>query len=316
MPVRALAFGARGDGGLEIGDWELEMMIAARARVIPFAGKLRIYWALVKSLQTGLLLVTGLAGFASARPSASWTIWLAMAASLFLAISGSTILNMIVDQDIDALMKRTARRPLPGGLVDASEVFVMGLALASLGISWAFALSPLYGLVIFAGLFFDVQVYSIWLKRRTPWSIVWGGISGGMPVLAGRVLGAGQIDLIGVLLALAVLLWIPTHILTFGIKYADDYRRAGVPVFPTVYGEQITRLIIALSTAGAVIVMLTAAWQIQLALGTLYAMLGLGSVLLVCTVASVLLRSPRLNFVVYKLASLYMLGAMLLLMVG
>jgi len=292
------------------------MIVSTLTRAIPFTAKLRVYWALIKSLQTGLLLVTGLAGFASTRPDAGWPVWLAMAGSLFLAISGSTVLNMIVDRDIDARMKRTSRRPLPSGLVDAGEAFSIGLAMASLGISWAFALSPLYGLVVLAGLFFDVQVYSIWLKRRTSWSIVWGGISGGMPVLAGRALGIGQIDRIGLLLSLAVLLWIPTHILTFGIKYADDYRRAGVPVFPTVYGEKVTRRIIAVSTTGAVVVMLAAAWQIQLAMGTLSAMLGLGSVLLVCTVASVLLKSPKLNFVAYKLASLYMLGSMLLVIAG
>jgi protoheme IX farnesyltransferase len=292
------------------------MTITTLTRTAPVTAKLRAYWMLLKSLQTGLLLITGLAGYASTRPNASWSTWLAMAGSLFLAISGSTVLNMIVDRDIDALMKRTASRPLPLGRVDASEAFVIGLAMASLGISWAFALRPLYGLVVFAGLFFDVQVYSIWLKRRTPWSIVWGGISGGMPALAGRAFGTGRIDLIGLTLALAVLLWIPTHIMTFGIKYAQDYRQAGVPVFPNVYGEWITRLIIALSTAGAVTVMLLAAWQIGLAMGAVYAMLGLGGALLVFAVASVLYRSPKLNSILFKLASVYMLGSMLLIMVG
>jgi len=285
-------------------------------RTIPFVARLRTYWALIKSLQTGLLLITGLAGFASARPNASWQVWFAMAISLFLAISGSTALNMFVDRDIDALMTRTAKRPLPSGLVSASETFLVGLVMASLGIGWAWALSPLNGLVVLAGLFFDVQVYSIWLKRRTPWSIVWGGIAGGMPVLAGRVLGVGRMDGIGVLLALAVVLWIPTHILTFGIQHAGDYRRAGVPIFPTVYGERATRILIALSTASAVVVMFIAARQIGLAIGALCAMLGLGGGLLVWIMTSMLLQSPQRDFVAYKLASLYMLGSMLLIIVG
>lgn len=285
-------------------------------RTIPFVARLRAYGALIKSLQTGLLLITGLAGFASARPSASWQVWSAMAASLFLAISGSTVLSMIVDRDIDALMTRTAKRPLPSGLVNASQALVIGLVMASLGIGWALALNLLYGLIVLAGLFFDVQVYSIWLKRRTPWSIVWGGIAGGMPVLAGRVLGVGRIDPIGLMLALAVLLWIPTHILTFGLRHAQDYRQAGVPIFPTMYGERVTRIIIALSTASAVVVMLMAAQQIGLATGAIYAMLALGSGLLVLTLASLLLPSPKRDFVAYKLASLYMLGSMLLMIVG
>ena len=79
---------------------------------------------------------------------------------------------------------------------------------------------------MFAGLFFDVVVYTIWLKRRSAWSIVWGGVSGGMPVLAGRALGLGRIDEVGILLALAVLFWVPTHILTFNLRYYDDYQQA------------------------------------------------------------------------------------------
>jgi protoheme IX farnesyltransferase len=178
------------------------------------------------------------------------------------------------------------------------------------------ALNPLYGLVVSAGVFVDVGVYTLWLKRRTPWSIVWGGVAGGMPVLAGRVLGVGHIDVAGLLLGLAVLLWIPTHMMTFGIKYAEDYARAGVPVFPNVYGERATRLIIAASTICVVVVMLLAMQLTGLATQALYTAGALGVMLLVCAVASVAHRSPRLNFALYKLASLYMLGSMLLIMAG
>jgi protoheme IX farnesyltransferase len=279
--------------------------------------RLRAYWALIKSLQTGLLLVTGLAGYMSARcPLTTWQTLLAVAGSLFLAISGSTVLNMIYDRDIDLQMKRTCQRPLPAGLVTASEALLLALILAGVGVGWAFALAPLYGLVVCAGLFFDVVVYTIWLKRRTPWSIVWGGIAGGMPILAGRVLGTGRIDLIGLLLALAVLLWIPTHVMTFSIKYAEDYRLAGVPVFPNTYVERITRLLLGLSTSAAVIAMLLAAWLIGLRWGYLYATLGLGVVLLGFALVSLLRASPKLNFALYKMASVYMLTAMVLIMVG
>jgi protoheme IX farnesyltransferase len=295
-------------------------VIAARRSQCPVANllsKLRQYWPLIKGLQTGLLLVTGLAGYMSARcPVTHWTTLAGLAGSLFLAISGSTILNMVYDRDIDTKMKRTAHRPLPSDRVNAREALLVGSGLSWLGVAWAFALSPLYGAIVSAGLFFDVVVYTIWLKRRTPWSIVWGGISGGMPVLAGRALGAGRIDLIGVLLALAVLLWIPTHIMTFGIKYADDYRRAGVPVFPNTHGEQFTRAIIGLSTAGAVIVMLLATWRIGLEWGFLRAAFGLGAVLVGFALASALHQSSRLNFALFKMASLYMLGSMGLIMIG
>ncbi len=289
----------------------------AKLKIQNLRSKLRAYWALIKSPQTGLLLITGLAGYMSARcPVTTWRTLLVLAGSLFLAISGSTVLNMVYDRDIDARMERTARRPLPSGRIDAREALLVGLALSWLGVGWAFALSPLYGIVVFAGLFFDVVVYTIWLKRRTPWSIIWGGVSGGMPVLAGRVLGTGQIDQVGLLLSLAVLLWIPTHIMTFGLKHASDYRRAGVPVFPNTHGEWTTRLIIGLSTGAAVVVMLLATWQIGLAWGYLRTAIGLGAMLLAIAMTSMLRRSPRLNFVLFKMASLYMLGSMALIMAG
>lgn len=279
--------------------------------------KVRIYWKLIKPLQTGLLLATGLAGFMSARcPVMNCWLLLALAATLFLAIGGSTILNMVYDCDIDCKMSRTTKRPLPSGQVDQNEALLVGLGLSILGVAGALGLSPLYGAVVFAGLFLDVVVYTIWLKRRTAWSIVWGGISGGMPVLAGRVLATGQIDLIGILLTLSVLLWIPTHIVTFSIKYADDYERARVPIFPNTHGEHVARFIVGLSTGAAVIVMLLAMWQIGLHVQYLHAAVGMGMMLLGLATASTLRPSPKLDFGLFKLASLYMLGAMGLIIVG
>ena len=163
------------------------------------ATKFRLYWPLIKSLQTGLLLMTGMAGYLSAHASVHWNSFLQMIPSLFLAISGSTILNMWWDRDIDAKMKRTHKRPTSAGQVTPDEVLQLGLIISIIGIGWAFWVNLLYGLVVFAGLFFDVVIYSMWLKRRTCWAIVWGGISGAMPVLSGRVLAVGKIDPIGIL---------------------------------------------------------------------------------------------------------------------
>ena len=121
--------------------------------------KLRLYWSLIKSLQTALLLTTGLAGYMSARcPIFSiWTI-LGVAGSLFLAISGSTVLNMWYDRDIDAKMSRTRTRPLPAGKIPPQEALIFGLTISILGVGWAFAMDPLFGAIVFAGLFFDLIV--------------------------------------------------------------------------------------------------------------------------------------------------------------
>ncbi len=277
--------------------------------------KFRLYWPLIKSLQTALLLITGLAGFMSTRcPILNWTTTLQVVGSLFLAISGSTILNMWYDRDIDAKMPRTQHRPLPSGQISSREVLILGLISSIAGIGWAIALNPLYGLVVFAGLFFDVVIYTIWLKRRTAWSIVWGGISGGMPVLAGRTLGTGHIEWIGIVLALAILFWIPTHILTFSMRYRKDYASAGVPTFPAAYGDHVTQIIIAVSSMIAAVLMIVAAYGIGLTLGYLRLMAVLSIGMLLLAIGSATRPSERVNFGLFKYASLYMLSAMILMM--
>ena len=271
------------------------------------------FWPLIKSLQTGLLLLTGLAGFMSSRcPVTNWQILLALTGSLFLAISGSTILNMWYDRDIDAKMSRTAKRPLPSGQVSPHEALRLGLIFAIAGVGWAVALDALYGLIVFAGLFFDVVVYTIWLKRRTPWSIIWGGVSGGMPVLAGRALGMGQIEWVGMTLALAVLFWIPTHIMTFSLRYREDYARAGVPTFPAVYGVQTTHIIIAISSVLAALMMALSAYGIGLTIGYLRLLAVPAAGLLLLALPTFLTPSEKLYFGLFKYASLYMLSTMLL----
>ncbi len=277
--------------------------------------RFRRYLPLFKSLQTGLLLLTGLAGFMSTRcPFINWQTTLAVAGSLTLAISGSTILNMWYDRDIDARMGRTAARPIPSGEVSPNEALILGLVLSVLGVAWALYMDVLYGVIVFAGLFFDVVIYTIWLKRRTPWSIIWGGLAGGMPVLAGHALGSGRIEWVGIVLALAVVFWIPTHIMTFSMRYFDDYQRAGVPTFPSVYGFAKTRMIVAISSMLAGGMMALAAYGVGLTLGYWRLLAVLTGGLLLLAISSLMRPSERANFGLFKYASLYMLGAMLLLM--
>jgi protoheme IX farnesyltransferase len=276
--------------------------------------KFKLYWALTKSLQTGLLLSTGITGFLSARcPIIEWTTLVGLILSLFLAIAGSTIINMWFDRDIDAKMKRTCNRPLASGKVAPNEALRLGLILSLSGVTLAVIMNPFYGLIVFAGLFIDVVVYTIWLKRRTAWSIVWGGISGGMPILAGRVLGMNQIDAVGILLTAAILFWIPTHILTFNMRYFDDYKTAKIPTFTSIYGFEITRLTIALSSIIAAFSIGLAGWLIGMEWGYLRVLGVLSAGLLLLAVLSIRKPSELINFGLFKYASLYMLASMFLI---
>ncbi len=276
--------------------------------------KIRLYWPLVKSLQTGLLLATGLAGYMSARcPVMHWYDFLGLGFSLSMAIAGSTILNMWHDRDIDAVMKRTHNRPLADGRIRPTEALRLGLSLAVLGVGFAVAIDARYGLIVFAGFFFDVVVYTFWLKRRTCWSILWGGIAGGMPILAGRLFGLGTIDVTGLLLSVAVLFWIPTHILTFSMRYYADYQAARIPTFPSRYGFATTRTVIAVSSLMAALSIGAAAVLIGMQWGFVRLMVVLSCGLLLLAVASIFHPSERINFGLFKYASLYMLSTMILL---
>ncbi|MBC7228564.1 MAG: protoheme IX farnesyltransferase [Thermoflexales bacterium] len=277
----------------------------------------RAYLAMTKPLQTLLLLITGVCAYALSRPGAiDWSELTAAALALTGAVAGCTVLNMVLDRDIDARMGRTARRPLPAGRISPRAALIFGLALSLPGLALAWVLSPLFGLIVSLGFGIDLGVYTLWLKRRTPLSILWGGISGGMPALAGRALAMGRVDLVGVLLAFGVLLWIPAHILTLATHYAREYHLAGVPVWPNVYGPTATRRVIALATLLDVAVLAAAGWLLCIHPVALVVLAALGAGLTGLSIAVLIRPTERLNWALFKFASLYMLGAFVSLTIG
>jgi protoheme IX farnesyltransferase len=279
--------------------------------------RVKVYCRLVKVLQTGLLLLTAIAGYATGdHLFVGASPFLGLAGSMFLAIAGSTVLSMALDRDLDAGMPRTARRPLPMGQVSLNEVVGLGTLFALSGIAWAWSIGLAYGAVVSAGLFLNLVVYSLWLKRRSPYSILLGGLSGGMPILAGRILATGVGDGTAWLMMLSILLWIPTHNLTLAIKYAAEYQAAGIPTFVTRFGRWITRLVIAGSTMLDVLVMLAIGIKLSLPAGLLAFLAILGILLIALVALSILKPGEKLNFALYKGASIYMLGTMVVLVLS
>ncbi len=276
--------------------------------------KLKLYFSLLKSLQTALLTITGIAGFMSARcPVTHWTTMVSMILSLILTISGSTVLNMWFDHDIDKVMDRTHHRPLSEGNISQKNALIFGITLSTAGVVLGLILSPLYGIILLAGIFFDAVVYTVWLKRKTCWSIVWGGLAGGMPILAGRALGLGRVDDIGIILALSVIFWIPTHILTFSMRYEKDYSVAKIPTFPSTYGHNVTRKVIAFSSIIAGALISSAAILIEIQQSFLYTLGVLSGGLMIWAFLMMVKPSSKVNFGLFKYASVYMLAVMVLL---
>ena len=152
------------------------------------------------------------------------------------------VLNMWYDADIDALMDRTAMRPIPRGTVSRSEALAFGLVLAGgavalLGLSTNVLAAALLALAIV----FYVAVYTIWLKRRTPQNIVIGGAAGAMPPMIGWAAASGQLGLESFTLFLIIFLWTPPHFWALALNRADEYARAGVPMLPVIAGRAETK---------------------------------------------------------------------------
>jgi protoheme IX farnesyltransferase len=168
----------------------------------------------------------------------------AFSAILFIALGAgaSGALNMWWDADIDAVMKRTARRPVPAGKVQAGEALAVGLALSGISVvmlwlatNWAAA-----ALLAFT-IFFYAVVYSMWLKRSTPQNIVIGGAAGAFPPMIGWVAATGAVSVEAFLMFALIFMWTPPHFWALALFMKEDYHTAGVPMLTVTHGRKATR---------------------------------------------------------------------------
>ena len=150
------------------------------------------------------------------------------------ASAGCDTLTSYIDRDIDAVMRRTKHRPIPSGRITPNRALIWGLLLSALGLGLAFLINLWSFVWIALGVLDNVVVYSLILKRRSPLNIILGGISGGLPVMFGWSAITNNIELLPILLAALVVLWIPGHIWSLAIFTKDDYKRARVPMLPVV----------------------------------------------------------------------------------
>lgn len=186
---------------------------------------------------TGMVLAAG--GWPDARTG------LLCLAALFLSAAGSAMLNGVLDLPLDMRMARVQTRV--AALGRAGRGRVIALALAAIGVAMLIAcrcLNPLSSLFILAAVVSYTLVYTLRLKRRSPWGAVPGGIPGALPVLIGYAAAADSVRPDGLILFVVILLWQPPHFWTLALRYRRDYAAAGVPVMPVMYGERYTTLLI------------------------------------------------------------------------
>jgi len=168
-----------------------------------------------------------------------------------MAAGGAGALNHFLDRDLDALMPRTAKRPLPSGRIGGWNVVALGLGMVALALSVAlWRLNRLVALHVFLGAFTYVVVYTIWLKRRSWLNVVIGGLAGSFAVMAGGALARPELCLPPVLFATVLFFWSPSHFWSLAIAYKSEYAGARIPMLPAVKGEAHAACSILFNTVG------------------------------------------------------------------
>jgi protoheme IX farnesyltransferase len=218
-------------------------MIAPSAPILASgAARWQDYLSLLKPRVMSLVVFTALTGMVCAGVPMNPLLGAVAVLCIAVGAGGSAALNMAYDADIDALMRRTRRRAVPSGRVQAADALALGIALSlfsvgimGVAINWLAA-----GLLAFTILFYAL-VYTVWLKRRTPQNIVIGGLAGALPPVVGWAAASGHAPLNAWLLVGIVFLWTPPHFWALSLYTTGDYAQAGVPMMPVVRGAASTR---------------------------------------------------------------------------
>jgi len=205
-------------------------------------GDVSDFFALLKPRVMFLVVFTALVGMVVSHPDVNPV--LAFVSLLMIAVGGgaSGCLNMWWDADIDAVMTRTRKRPIPAGKIQPGEALAFGLTLSAgsviilgLASNWLAA-----GLLAFT-IFFYVVIYSMWLKRSTPQNIVIGGAAGALPPIVAQAAVTGSVTWDSIILFAIIFMWTPPHFWALALVKSGDYERAGIPMMPNVAGPDSTR---------------------------------------------------------------------------
>ena len=275
------------------------------------------YFALLKPRVMSLVVFTALVGLAvapgSLHPVTAFTALLCIA----VGAGAAGALNMWYDADIDAVMTRTSRRPIPAGRVKPGEALAFGLTLAGFSVMTLGVLVNVYAAALLAfTIFFYVVIYTIGLKRTTPQNIVIGGAAGAFPPMIGWLAVTGSLSVEPALLFLIIFFWTPPHFWALALYRQQDFARAGIPMMPNVAGEVSTRWQIMLYTL-TLVPLGIAPWLLGFA-GPIYAAVSTVTGAIMLLLASQVLRErapaerASRNLFAFSILYLFLLFAVLL----
>jgi len=217
--------------------------------------------ALLKPRVMSLVVYTGAIGLVIAPVHMNPVLALTAILCIAIGAGAAGAINMWYERDIDALMKRTARRPVAAGRIEPGAALMFGVVLAIGSVLlMAVVANWLAAAVLALSIGFYVFIYTIWLKRLTPQNIVIGGAAGAFPAVIGWAAATGNITALPLLLFAIAFFWTPPHFWSLSLYACEDYERAGVPMLPVVKGALHTRICVAVYTLILVLVSLTPYW--------------------------------------------------------
>ncbi|QKC91475.1 protoheme IX farnesyltransferase [Mesorhizobium sp. NZP2234] len=200
------------------------------------------FFALLKPRVMSLVVFTAFVGLVAAPVTINPLLAVIAILSIAIGAGASGALNMWYDADIDAVMTRTASRPVPSGRIQPHEALSFGLVLSVLSVMTLGVLVNWLSATLLAfTIFFYAVVYTMWLKRWTPQNIVIGGAAGAIPPVIGWAAVTGSVRLESIILFLIIFLWTPPHFWALALFKSEDYERAGIPMMPNVAGQASTR---------------------------------------------------------------------------
>ena len=208
-----------------------------------YEARVEDYVALLKPRVMSLVVFTAFVGLMLAPGGINPFVGIVAVLCIAVGAGASGALNMWYDSDIDAVMSRTANRPIPAGRMERDHALAFGLVLSAFSVA-LLGLATNYlaaGLLAFT-IFFYAVVYTMWLKRSTPQNIVIGGAAGAFPPMIGWAAVTGTVSVESVVLFLIIFLWTPPHFWALALYKQGDYGAAGVPMLPNVAGERATKI--------------------------------------------------------------------------
>ena len=243
----------------------------------------------------------------AAFPSINYAIMVVMVVAVTLGSASANTITCYLDRDIDALMERTRNRPIPSKQIfPANKSLYYGLSLGIFSVILSFVISPLIALLMFIGLFDNIIVYSKIFKRISPFNIILGGFSGGIPVLIGYASFTNIIDLTSIILAGLVVIWIPTHIWSLSLYYKDDYARAKIPMLPVLISENKAIRCIALTSLILIILSIFPYFLNMFGIFYLFFIVIIDGVMVALNLWLIMKPLKKRAWLVYKISSPYL----------